>query len=81
MDELTDEQIEELRADLDVLQTTLLETLGQSKEAAQPVELDQQSVGRLSRMDAIQQQKMVKANRQRIAVRLQQIRAALKADF
>ncbi len=32
-----------------------------SQEARKPVELDQQSVGRLSRMDAIQQQAMAEA--------------------
>lgn len=44
-----------------------------------PVELDQTSVGRLSRMDAIQQQAMALAAGRRRAVGLQRITAALSA--
>ncbi|WP_026988610.1 TraR/DksA family transcriptional regulator [Fodinicurvata fenggangensis] len=43
-----------------------------------PVELDQQSVGRLSRMDAMQVQAMAKASEQRRQNRLRKIDAALK---
>ena len=43
-----------------------------------PVELDQTSVGRLSRMDAMQQQAMAAANRRRRSARLRAIQAALK---
>ncbi|WP_026988900.1 TraR/DksA family transcriptional regulator [Fodinicurvata sediminis] len=43
-----------------------------------PVELDQQSVGRLSRMDAMQVQAMAKASEQRRQTRLRKIDAALK---
>ncbi|MFK7943866.1 MAG: TraR/DksA family transcriptional regulator [Paracoccaceae bacterium] len=43
-----------------------------------PVELDQQSVGRLSRMDAIQQQAMAAAQSRRRAGRLRAIEAALQ---
>ena len=78
-DDLTDQQISELEADLKAVEMSLNETLLQSKDAAQPVTLDQQSVGRLSRMDAIQQQKMVEANRQRASIRLKQVRAALRS--
>ncbi|MEO0995540.1 MAG: TraR/DksA C4-type zinc finger protein, partial [Pseudomonadota bacterium] len=42
------------------------------------VELDQQSVGRLSRMDALQVQAMALAESRRRAQRLAQLRAALK---
>ena len=42
-----------------------------------PVTLDQQSVGRLSRMDALQGQAMAVATEERRQVRLQQIEAAL----
>ena len=44
---------------------------------AKPVTLDQQSVGRLSRMDAIQVQAMAKVVAARRAVRLQRIDEAL----
>ena len=43
-----------------------------------PVELDQQSVGRLSRMDAIQVQAMAVASESRRQERLQRIAAALQ---
>lgn len=43
-----------------------------------PVELDQQSVGRLSRMDAMQVQAMAKASEQRRQNHLRKIDAALK---
>lgn len=43
-----------------------------------PVQLDQQSVGRLSRMDAIQVQAMAKAEQARREKRLLGVRAALK---
>jgi len=43
-----------------------------------PVELDQQSVGRLSRMDAIQQQEMAQAEARRRTSDLARIEMALK---
>ena len=43
-----------------------------------PVELDQQAVGRLSRMDAMQQQSMEKAKQVRRIERMKLINAALK---
>lgn len=43
-----------------------------------PVELDQQSVGRLSRMDALQVQAMAEATQRRRLLRLRQIGAALE---
>ncbi|MEL0106359.1 MAG: TraR/DksA C4-type zinc finger protein [Rhodospirillaceae bacterium] len=58
------------------------ETLMSADEAAAedraPVELDQQSVGRLSRMDAMQVQAMAQAVGVRREERLKQIEAALK---
>jgi DnaK suppressor protein len=44
---------------------------------AQPVELDQTRVGRLSRMDALQQQAMSQATIRRAELELQRITAAL----
>lgn len=43
-----------------------------------PVELDQTQVGRLSRMDAMQQQAMAAAQSRRRAARLKAIEAALR---
>ena len=61
------EEMEELRALSDG-----------SREGRAPVELDQQSVGRLSRMDAMQQQSMDLAKEERRAQRLAVLAAALK---
>lgn len=52
-----------------------------SREAADlraPVDLDQQSVGRLSRMDSLQVQAMARATEERRRQRIAQIDAALK---
>lgn len=49
-----------------------------SKSSAQPVELDQTLVGRVSRMDAMQQQEMALATKRRRGLLLQQIEQALK---
>ena len=46
-------------------------------DARDIVTLDQQSVGRLSRMDAMQQQAMAKATQARREVEVRQIKAAL----
>ena len=49
-----------------------------AKDARKPVELDQQSVGRLSRPDALQQQAMANAQDARRAAELRKIKAALQ---
>lgn len=58
---------------------------GSTTAARKPVELDQQSVGRLSRMDALQQQAMAAAQEARRCARMTAIDAALRrldeADF
>lgn len=61
------EEMEELRALSDG-----------SREGRAPVELDQQSVGRLSRMDAMQQQSMDLAREERRRTRLAILAAALR---
>ena len=55
-----------------------LEALSEkSGDSRAPVELDQQSVGRLSRMDAMQQQAMAEATEAQRTRELTEIRAAL----
>lgn len=49
----------------------------QAGQAALTVELDQSSVGRLSRMDAMQQQAMAKNRQVRLAERLRKVAAAI----
>lgn len=51
--------------------------LALAQENAATVELDQTSVGRLSRMDALQQQAMAQATRQRLSVHRRRIAAAM----
>jgi DnaK suppressor protein len=56
-----------------------LETLSDgARESRAAVELDQQGVGRLSRMDAMQQQAMSVASERRRRMRIGQIEAAIK---
>ncbi|MEM9138522.1 MAG: TraR/DksA C4-type zinc finger protein [Pseudomonadota bacterium] len=50
----------------------------ETTENRAPVELDQTQVGRLSRMDALQQQAMAQAQSRRRTARLMAIAAALK---
>lgn len=56
----------------------LREVSAGAAQERKPVELDQQSVGRLSRMDAMQVQAMAQAVEARRQGRLQRIEAALK---
>jgi DnaK suppressor protein len=61
-EELTDEQVAELREDMLALRAELTRLLDTSKDDSKPVDLDL-PIGRLSRMDAMQQQSMAKAGR------------------
>ena len=79
MEELSEAEAEALRVQLVKLVTELEASLRASAASANPVELDQSSVGRLSRMDAMQQQAMAKATRQKAQLRLTQCKAALSA--
>jgi DnaK suppressor protein len=56
----------------------LEETMFSAKESASTVNLDQSSVGRLSRMDAMQSQAVALDSRRRMKVQLTRIDAALK---
>ena len=76
MEELTASQLDELNVDLRSLQEELHALLRVSMEGTKPVELDQ-PIGRLSRMDAIQQQKMAQANRASHKLRFGLVKAAL----
>ena len=65
------------RAALEARRRELSALSGISAEGRKPVELDQQSVGRLSRMDAMQMQAMAEANERQRAVELRRTEAAL----
>ena len=60
------------------LKATLESELAQLHQSAQPVMLDQQSVGRVSRIDAIQQQQMAQSNKLLVIKRLREITRALQ---
>ncbi|VAW80658.1 hypothetical protein MNBD_GAMMA13-339 [hydrothermal vent metagenome] len=70
-------QLEQFRHHLHDLQTQLRELQATSDEASQTVALDQSSVGRLSRMDALQGQAMSQERGRRRVLALQRIAAAL----
>ena len=75
-EELTEAQLVELRALLSNAQLELERDRAESRDNAKPVDLDL-SIGRLSRVDAMQQQHMAIARRERMETRLAQIRSAL----
>ena len=70
--------IEHFRARLLQKRHELLALQDTRQAATATVELDQASVGRLSRMDAMQQQAMAQDGRQRAELELRRIEAALR---
>ncbi len=79
MEDLTESQRESLRQRLVATAESLRRELVSTESSAEPPELDQAAVGRVSRIDAIQQQQMVQAQRRRAELRLKQIAVALAA--
>lgn len=75
--ELTEEQVAELHERLLALRAELVETAVTTAEHAGTVELDQAAVGRISRVDALQQQSMAQAQQRRNELRGKQIAVAL----
>lgn len=69
--------IEHYRAKLLKAREEILNLEETRNASSSTVELDQSSVGRLSRMDAMQQQAMAKSNQQRAQLALTRIDAAL----
>ena len=78
MEELLDAQIQELRELIAETCHELEELLASSSDSSKPVDLDE-PIGRLSRMDAMQQQQMAVASRLSQEQRLQLLRNALQA--
>ena len=75
-DELTAAEQEELRDFLEASKVELQRVLGLSRESGAPVALDS-SIGRLTRVDALQQQSMAQAAIRASELRLGQVIAAL----
>jgi DnaK suppressor protein len=75
---LSPAQIEEIRAELLRMRSRLERSMKATRRAARPVKLDQTSVGRLSRIDALQNQSLTQGLEEREAARYAQIQEALR---
>ena len=78
MDEHSAADRERIKAALNSLDAELLKMIDNLLEATETVELDQGQQGRLSRIDAMQAQKMAEAQRERAKVRLTRVRNILE---
>jgi DnaK suppressor protein len=58
-------------------QQETIEAIQQAQQSAAPVELDQSSIGRVSRIDALQQQALAQGLLQRLVIRRRKVEAAL----
>ena len=74
---LTTDQIIELRAELQRQLVRLEQSMRVTEKAVKIVELDQTAVGRLSRMDSLQNQSLSKGLGEREVARLSQLREAI----
>ena len=70
---LKERYLPRLREELEQIQEASVQT----RDSRKPVELDQQGVGRLSRMDALQQQAMARAQEGRRVRRTRALQAAI----
>ena len=78
MTHLTESQLAELRDELERQLTKLLKSMSVTDEALKHVALDQTAVGRISRIDSLQNQGIAQGLREREMVRLAQIQNALE---
>lgn len=78
MSHLTDAQVAEFREELERQLAKLERSMTVTDEALKTVELDQGAVGRLSRMDSLQNQSLAKGLRERESVSLALIEGALR---
>jgi DnaK suppressor protein len=74
----TDIDLQQFRVRLEQRRQELLEREIATREAREPVELDQQQLGRLSRFDALQNQAMAQDAERRRKIELHRIDAALE---
>ena len=79
MEELNSDQLDSLHKSLVTLEKELEEQLSINQESVDVVQLDQTLVGRVSRMDAMQQQSMAVSTRKKAQLRLQKVKLALAA--
>ena len=78
MSHLTEGERTELRSELERQLERLEKSMAVTDEALRPVQLDQTAVGRLSRMDSLQNQSLSQNLRERELLRLALIRGALE---
>lgn len=76
-DPLTDDQRTDLRLELDRLREELRSLIADASGLSDTVTLDQAAVGRVSRVDALQQQQMAQAGIRRHEARLQRVERAI----
>ena len=76
-EEVTLSDLTQLRTMLINERQELENTSQTSDESRRPIALDQQRLGRLSRMDAIQQQEMTRAGRSTLELKRRQVEASL----
>jgi len=79
MSELTPAQLHQLQTSLTNIRKEMEQQLLLGKTATDTVVLDQSAIGRVSRMDAIQQQSVAVTTRDQTLIRLKQVIAALLA--
>lgn len=72
------QQLDDFRSILLALRVETEQLIIDSKESQQTVELDQSTVGRLSRMDAMQAQQMAQETARRRQLQIQKIGSALR---
>lgn len=75
---MTDDETNGFRLSLEQHRNELLSVADSAASASETVELDQTRVGRVSRVDALQQQAMSKESERRRRLELDKIAAALK---
>ncbi len=76
MDDLSDNQITELQLRLTTQREELISLLKSTRDGTRPVALDE-PIGRLTRMDAMQQQNMSAETRRQAGLRLRQVEQAI----
>ncbi|MDD9889915.1 MAG: TraR/DksA family transcriptional regulator [Gammaproteobacteria bacterium] len=77
MEELNPDELDLLHQSLVKLERELKEQLSINKESVDVVKLDQTLVGRVSRMDAMQQQSMAVSMRKKAQLKLRKVQLAL----
>ena len=77
-EQLKASQVAQLQVQLVTQQQELTDLLNNTGESTGPVTLDQQAVGRVSRIDAIQQQQMALASQQQASDMLKRTELALR---